>query len=482
MADSYGDQHANRQALDELAALFLTPSAPAADEEADDDPADGFDPLSTSALRPARGTDGNPEPGASDPDPDPEAETWFTAGTPSPHRHFAGRSPSPRLISEALMLGHLPGFASPWIAQYAHALAERRGADIALIYLDGANVRLDVVRAEERLNAPPPPRLTADDLPAALAELAPRVGGFIIVVSEPDRQPYRRLLEQLPRWTVLTAADEAAVVGAYRLIKSLHAGPAAAARRTPRVHMAFAGCDDAAAADAMAKLSRVTAAHLGLAMQLAAVRKRIEPVRRHNLAELLAPADIADVLTRTLEDLTAAAAASAPAESAAAHEPAAPAPSPAEREATRPPRHRPSPTRTNEPPPLADYLGPAAATPLAARCPRCPTVEFATDAEGRLHLLRASGTAAEADAALRELIEARAWAIEHAALLALTCRDRRLIDDAPPRLHLFTAEPAPLLQRLVHATATARQVLTLHLLKPVDTASPATHVHAQLTG
>lgn len=456
--------NATREALDELAALFLTP---AAHDIADDAPAPPTDDLANTLPPP-------PSRRAA-----PRANGFAQQDDTHAHR------PQPDALAiSAVVLGHLPGFASPWITQYADALARHENASVALLYIEPGSVRIDLVKPDAQPDDAAPAPLQAGSLDDAIAELATRARHALLVVDDPESDLGRRCLAHLDEWTLLSAADEAAVVGAYRLLKSLRAG-AHDAGHQPAVQVAFAGSSREQANEALARLARATTTHLHLPLAMGLVRQRIEPARRHHLGAYETDADPVVPLFTALDRVHRAGPPSHADEPAVDREPTAPPSadvdaSSAHAAATDMAEHAlPREEPAADAQPLAGYVDPPL-TPLGARCPRCRAVALAVDAEGRLHLLRRSDSRTAADTAIIELIEARAWAIEHAELLALTC-DRVMIDTVEPQLHLFTAEPAPLLARLNHAAASARRLLRLHLLKPVKVADHTTHLHAPLT-
>ncbi|MEX2672179.1 MAG: hypothetical protein WD294_08735 [Phycisphaeraceae bacterium] len=461
MANSSTQSNTTRQALDELAALFLTPAPPSA----------------TATPPPAA------KPAAPRPEQRSASPNATATAVPQPH--------SPAV--EAVMLGHLPGFASPWITQYAHILTQREQGDVAIAHVDDdedaqPGVRLEMVQLGDQTDPPPPLKLHAETLEQAIAAIVPEVSTVLVVVTDPERPRIRRWLEHVSCWTLISGADETAIVGAYRLLKALRQSPFAASVDPPRVQLALMGSDDEVAAAAVARLARATAKHLDITPTLAASRKRLEPARRHPIWQV---DQLEDALPRLLQALEQATPSPAPinyngngtAAPSTSNGHAAPTTDPPTEAPPKPPRAEATQAdarKDEETAGMSTYLENNAIA-LAARCPRCASVELAVDAAGQLHLMRVVNDATPADAALRELIETRAWAVEHAAVLALTLPNRTLNPALQPRLHLFSAEPAPLLERLAHASHPAQQLLALHLLKPVELAGQITHVHAALT-
>ena len=128
-------------------------------------------------------------------------------------------------------------------------------------------------------------------------------------------------------------------------------------------------------------------------------------------------------------------------------------------------------------PDLCSYV--SGLTALAARPPRYPSIQLALDASGRLQLLLHARRLPN-ERALLQLYEARAWAVEHRELLALTCPDRCFDRAAGPSLHLFTAEPRSIAP-LAFAGGGETPAFHLHLLKAVTVADKTTWLHAAIS-
>lgn len=101
---------------------------------------------------------------------------------------------------------------------------------------------------------------------------------------------------------------------------------------------------------------------------------------------------------------------------------------------------------------------------LEALYPRHPEARMVLGEDGQLHmgLRHAGGPGADMAATVVTLMEARAWASEHLALLRLTQRQLRF-KDAEPKIHLFT-DDARAATALVGRMG---QAVTLHLLQEV---------------
>ncbi len=114
---------------------------------------------------------------------------------------------------------------------------------------------------------------------------------------------------------------------------------------------------------------------------------------------------------------------------------------------------------------------------LEVRCPAHDAVELGIDGAGRLHLM--ARTSAEPRDTLRELMDARAWAVEHAEVLRLTPGAGALDGVAEPMLHVFTDMPKALGELAYRGKADSRPI-RLHLLLPVTVGDATTWSHVEL--
>lgn len=403
-------------------------------------------------------------------------------------------------LVHGLLLGHLPGYASPWVSQYAHHVGASQGGAV-LIRLHGQVVEVELF-SDVKLPA------QSGVLSETLEQLADAASAWIVLIDEPTSGPAGKRLADLPRWTLLSGADDAAVVGGYRLLKTVLAD-GGGTPPTEGVSVMFMGCDEADAAEALERLNRAASAFLKAPIESAGTRQRMQPVRRRYVGHYDIPAgqDAWSVIGPFLCELRELDTESGPVDAELVHleraiePPAAPAAAAALDEdvvrfsAVMFPEFKPAaiveapvvdarvePESERDAKPqvaevitattLADHVS---ATALAARCPRHPQVELALDDAGVMHLLLHTPTSANVpgDEALRRLMQVRAWATEHRDLLALTCSPRKLDATAAPQMHLFTATVAaalPLADLGVH----------IHLLRTVNLAGQQVVVHEPL--
>lgn len=491
-----------RQAIDALAELLLT--GPQEPVQLDAQPVAESDPDLGAGLELAPGE---------------------LIGSSSPRLRIAD-DPAPPAVIEAVLLGHLPGFASPWVSQYAADLAQRhQGAALLRIAESAVQIELfdvnpDLDRQRDRQPQTNPFEQDSDE-PAGADELVetlhdlgaayPGAGAYLLLIDRPTDPVQRQRLLAVDRWTVLTSANDAAVVGCYRMLKTLLAG----ADRHPRISLMFMGCDEAEAASAVERLNRAAAEFLSAPIGLGGVRRRMRPAPRRQAGRFQCPSPdkLWNAITQTI-DLTpnTPQTPTAPepiftlepkiesgitppkpdaenlgeAETEASGyiplgcEPDLPpvvresAPSPPPPPAPEPPDPDPEPddssSESEEADNLAHHL--TGLTALQARSPRHPQVQLAVDTAGRLHMLlqiSAVGGGTDTTAALATLNAARSWLTEHRQLIALTAPDRKIDLDTAPQAHLLTDQPAAAAEFLF-AAPPAERPFRLHLLTPVTVA------------
>jgi hypothetical protein len=476
-----------RRALDEVADLYLT----------------GPDPVRIDLPR-------------SEPRHPRAADPSLAAAAPP-----AASPASDDITIQAVLLGHLPGYASPWVSQHIDSLATVDRA-AALLRLDPRQIEIDLfgdmtVTPQE------------SDLRTTLENLASIVGSWAVLIEDAHTSAARRHLSQLPRWVLLSGADELALEAAGRMIRSLLVDGSISAPPMG-IGVMFMGCDGTAARLALRTLADMVGDLLPIPLDLVGFRQRMGPTRRRTIARFglngLDPWSILGPFLAEAIHLNPTTAHSQP--QAGTQRSAVPPPE--TNATTRTPQAgtqrsavpdiAPLPniapsvltfdainlpdisaiitapqTETEQPTPQSETQQPApqAGTersavpgispdispqtspdisapiplahhidlhPLAARSPHHPGIELALDDDGRLHLLALVTPTADFQSTLAHLTHVQHWLTDHRSLIALTSRDRA-IADAPPLLHLFTADPKPALPLALAG------VFKLHLLKHV---------------
>ncbi len=148
---------------------------------------------------------------------------------------------------EGLILGHLPVSASSWVKTYAAMRARALGGPVGLIRLMGGSLAIDLVGVDSRGD------LGENTIEHALEALRQRAVGVVARVDEMGEPDLAR--GAIDGMVVLSGGDEAAVVAAFRTIKSLANQGDGRFDETP-IRVAIVGHDAAGARDAHARLSR----------------------------------------------------------------------------------------------------------------------------------------------------------------------------------------------------------------------------------
>ena len=363
----------------------------------------------------------------------------------TPFAFPAAPAPSPDSTQspgiDLIVQGHLPVRAGPWIARYAGERAARLGHAIALVRLSQGHVTVDVIapRATEASSA--------SGVPSIEAALAAAAGAATETILAVDAVEELDILsrEGIATITVLTGANEAAVVEAYRALKVIGAKVVERADGGEGIDIRIGvmGSDSARATQAWRKLADASRAFIGRELELAAIAEKIEPSPAMNYFRGdtdLAPSAIVELIR------TAAAA------------PAAPTPAPpVAHPVTRPvrPAEAPKPQR-----PATDADGPdvlaliGGLTPVALPSAPDAQVRAGRDAQGGLHLVRRDTDSAEF--AVAALIAVDAWIIANRALIEMA-HAAPIVGE--PALHLVTESASrarPLLGSRIRVHALVR--------------------------
>lgn len=336
---------------------------------------------------------------------------------------------------EALILGHLPVRSSPWVSQYARARAEQLRRPVGLLRVQADQASLDMFGAADGVSLAP-------DLGEALEQCRRLTGDWIIQVDELN-EPTLAADDRLSAITLLTSANETAVIAAYRAIKGLASAqiesgadlPAARGDTDhPSLRVGIMGASLADAQTAMARLRNACSVFLGKPLELAACVERVGPSGSASAYRGLLTLDLPTILTK-ISAAPAAPSAVGPAVTAQARGPVS---TPASAAPPTEAQSKPGPTAPAESASAALTSHVPGLRPLAARCPDDDAIELAVDDQGRLNLLRR----ADAPDACQRLLAAVGWAQRHAGLIGLTMAPEARFDAAAtPTPRLFVSEP-----------------------------------------
>jgi hypothetical protein len=197
------------------------------------------------------------------------------------------------------MLGHLPVSAGLWITQLADRLARESGP-VGVVRFVAGQVQVEVLRAGLGSSI-----AEALDLEEAL-EAAVRLADRWLVVPDSAVTPAEILRSGARSLMLLSGADEAAVVGAYRILKSIAEEASAEQVSLPHLQVAILGAGEVAVQEAILKINRTASAFLGMELPLALSMQRMEPVQSSYRLTLPAPRTLGfEDLPRLLEGLIA---------------------------------------------------------------------------------------------------------------------------------------------------------------------------------
>lgn len=214
--------------------------------------------------------------------------------------------PTRQAFAEAVILGNLPGFAGPWLAQYAQLIADAHGS-VAILNIEDDHIDLSVVLNREvdalsltALNAEvdhDEPRTLTETLDALLNDELHPVRMIMLQLDSDATQPTQvERLNQLAYWTMLSGADDPAILHCFRTIKELV--DAQDNIKTKQVGLMVMGSTGPTSLHAAKKLSKVSAALLDRPVEVLGHHQRMEPVNLHQLASF-------DLATNPWSDIAA---------------------------------------------------------------------------------------------------------------------------------------------------------------------------------
>lgn len=341
---------------------------------------------------------------------------------------------------DLLLLGHLPVQGSLWLVPYAGR--ESQGGIGALIRMHEDTVDLAIV-GESTLDIS-----QCESLDDAFDIIASAVTCWM--VQPPSDVDSTSLLHcDADRITLLSGADQAAVVGAYRLLKGLVLA-SSNTEENPPMNLVIVGTEERAANDAANRI--VQTAHHQLGVQLS-VSHPLPAMgsgsRVGSQASFQRSSSIVDILSRIRAVSTEVSEESQPSmpvtprHAVEIEEPVTDSPM---NDAADTPRQEMSH------PSLASHVD--GLIGLKARCPGHEEVELALDTQGRVHVL--------ADAEdFRDATIVSSWVTQHRDLIAMACGGIEIDASATPKQHVFTANAIMVAD--LHGTDIA-----LHLLTEVE--------------
>lgn len=319
-----------------------------------------------------------------------------------------------------LVLGNLPVFAGAWASQYARDRQKASGRPLALLTLADEAARLELYgAADSALSA-------AADLHRALKSAA-RVGADLVVRLPQAEAGWIGGECGVANMTILTGADDPAIVGAYRSLKAIVQDlPSQSA--PPVMRVAVAGCDEPLAGEAGLKLAQAAERFLGLSVHREPPVRQIDAGSAVELYHGLSPAwaDVPDLISYYMEQDRGSGDVHVHVEGSAQFEPrrhGPPAGFQAEGVAALHLREEgdqdPGPTISAAHPERSEGPMPSGLTPVDVACPYARAVGIAVDGQGVLHAVAWAKDSDSASGSVRDLVVASSWLRDHTELVAV---------------------------------------------------------------
>lgn len=345
---------------------------------------------------------------------------------------------------EVVVLGHLPVRASLWARQYACSRSREGAETVALIRAAAGSTSVDLISGGEPIRTH-----SYTHLQGALEAVSDFADRVVLRVDE-GSEPALLERSEIDEITILTGADEAAVVASYRLIKTLDAtlGEQFGKNRSesgPSLRLAVMGASVELASDACMKLESAVETFIKRDVEIVVGSGRIDATGTTNLyrdSVTHPPAHILDGLVHAARD-------HADQEDRVVELPRVEFPkSNVEVSELRSAKTSDIPSQTKnrkDANRVGDGL--CALIPglkaIEARCPKASGVELGVDEDGRLHLVVCDDDTVDA---MNRLLAAQSWARNNFGLLvraesslALPSSDRDV--DADALMHLISADP-----------------------------------------
>ncbi|UCD75962.1 MAG: hypothetical protein JSV91_03385 [Phycisphaerales bacterium] len=206
------------------------------------------------------------------PDPFDELAAMFLT-EPDAADQVRGRGQQTVTI-ELLAVGHLPVRGGLWLTPYADAVAREVGPTV-LLRMDGEETSLQLLRGESDVLSPLVKKQPQPTLPETVRNLGPAVSTWVLRPPT-DCGPEDMVRAEADRITILSSADEAAVVAAYQLVKNLADAAERIQHPLPEIALAVLGADSASAASVLDRLRRTTLQCLGVDVALVMCLTRMD--------------------------------------------------------------------------------------------------------------------------------------------------------------------------------------------------------------
>jgi hypothetical protein len=357
---------------------------------------------------------------------------------------------------EVVLLGHLPVRATLWARQYACHRAQETGESTALIRAASGSMAVDLIGDAPKMDS-------ALSLGDALGRVCVHADRVILRVDE-SCEPELLDRDEVDEITILTGADEAAVVASYRLIKALDVTLAErfGVEDGPQIRVAVMGARREQAIDACTKLQNAVETFIERQVEIVMGSGRIDATATTSMYRDTVSHRGSAVLDGLLragrgleedEEIGEGLIEESNEEVVGVEFPASgvSVPVPKVQSEAQPKRAENEPAlmpqrQATESPRIREGL--CAMIPglraIEARCPKAPGVELGVDEDGRLHLLVCDEDTRDA---MNRLLAAQVWARNNLGLLiraegSLSAPSADRDEDTDAAMHLISPDPA----------------------------------------
>lgn len=316
---------------------------------------------------------------------------------------------------ERVIVGHLPVLAGAWVTQYAKHVAATENCNVALVRMTDGVASIEVIRpaATSRLISA---AADLNSLEGCIKNISNDIGVWLLRIDGVSDAAWAAS-SNINTVTLLTGADDAALVSSYRTLKSL----ASATASRPALRVAILGSENAKSRVAEDKLRRGTATFLGLSLDHVARIEKISPGSSTHVYESATnahkPEELVTTLCRTLDS------SSRDGDHTQDH---------SDQIATTSIKSKAASASTTN---LAQDI--PGLQRVAVTCPYAPSIEFAIEVKPsatQFHLLSADPVAGPA-----QLLVAANWLKSYEALLRIIAPSTPSMS-CDPTLHIFTED------------------------------------------
>ena len=369
-------------------------------------------------------------------DPSEESVRGNRDVEPEPaHKHGGNERRAPNIA--LVVLGNLPVFAGAWASQFARDRQKQLGRPLGLLTVTDESARLEVFGVSGH------PIVEAPQLGSALTELAKLDADLLVRLPEAEAG-WIGANRHIANITLLTGADDPAIVAAYRSLKAIVQDLPSDADM-PGVRVAIAGSEPSVAGEASNKLAQASSRFLGLPVEPEAPVAQIDAGASAELFHGAPPAwaDLPDLLSRFVSQPRSTPVVESAPISYGTIEPRRQQPQPVGFEAqgaeslAMPSDEAAEPVSTDAQT-LAHGVMPRGLSRVDVRCPYANSVGIAVNDEGVLHAVAWADDAGKCSSAVRDLVVASSWLRDHAELIAVLL-GKRLSDD-PAERHLVLGQ------------------------------------------